>query len=304
MRAVIIGSVDSSRVAIEAVARAPGWFLPLVVTLPASLSHRHSDYVDLRPAADAAGARLIEARDVNAPEICAAITAASPDNVFVIGWSQICREPFMRAAGDGLIGYHPAPLPRMRGRAVIPWTILNQEPITGGTLFWIDAGVDSGPILEQRFIHVAPDETAGSLYHRHMQLLERMLDDALQALVAGTARREPQDERFATWAAGRTVESGRIDWSASARDVERLIRAAGRPYPGARTLAPSSDDDLILWQARLASELGHHLAMPGQIVGRSERGFTVFCGDGAAIEVTEWEGGGGTIPKMHARLGG
>lgn len=304
MRAVIVGSVESSRVAIEAVARAPDWSLPLVVTLPASLSHRHSDYVDLRPAAAAAGARLIEARNVNAPEVCAAIGDAAPDNVFVIGWSQICREPFMRAAGDGLVGYHPAPLPRMRGRAVIPWTILNQEAITGGTLFWIDAGVDSGPILEQRFIHVAPDETAGSLYRRHMQLLERMLADALRALAAGTARREPQDERFATWAAGRTVDSGRIDWSASARDVERLIRAAGRPYPGARTMVPSSGDDLILWQARLASGWGHHLALPGQVVGRSEQGFIVFCGDGGAIEVTQWEGGAGTAPKMHARLGG
>ncbi|MGC4249892.1 MAG: formyltransferase family protein, partial [Sphingobium sp.] len=137
MRAVIVGSVESSRVAIEAVARAPGWTLPLVVTLPLSLARRHSDHVDLRPAAEAAGARVIDAPDVNAPDICMAIRDAAPDHVFVIGWSQICREPFMQAAGGGTIGYHPAPLPRMRGRAVIPWTILNEEPITGGTLFWI-----------------------------------------------------------------------------------------------------------------------------------------------------------------------
>jgi len=304
MRAVIVGSVESSRVAIEAVARAPGWSLPLVVTLPVELAHRHSDYVDLRPAAQAAGAGLLHARNVNAPDVCAAIRDAAPDVVFVIGWSQICREPFMAAAGKGLVGYHPAPLPRMRGRAVIPWTILKDEPITGGTLFWIDAGVDSGPILEQRFLHVAPDETAGSLYRRHMELLDLMLADALRALAAGTPRREPQDERFATWAAARTIESGRIDWSACADDVERLVRAVGRPYPGARTRSPASDDDLVLWQARLSPEGGRHLALPGQVIGRSEGRFTVCCGDGAALEVTEWEGGGGVLPKLHARLGG
>ncbi|MGC4250243.1 MAG: formyltransferase family protein, partial [Sphingobium sp.] len=194
------------------------------------------------------------------------------------------------------------PLPRMRGRAVIPWTILNEEPITGGTLFWIDAGVDSGPILEQRFMHVAPDETADSLYRRHMRLLDLMLDDALRALAAGTPRREPQDERFATWAAGRTPESGRIDWTAPARDVERLVRAAGRPYPGARTRVASSNSDLILWQARLCSPARCHLAAPGQVIARSADSFTIFCGDGEAVEITRWEGA--PAPKLHARLGG
>ncbi len=303
MRAVIIGSVESSRVAIEAVARAPGWSRPLVVTLPAGLAHRHSDYVDLGPAAEAAGAELLHASDVNAPEVCAAIRAVEPDNVFVIGWSQICRDDFMAAAGSGLIGYHPAPLPRMRGRAVIPWTILMEEPITGGTLFWIDAGVDSGPILEQRFIHVAPDETAGSLYRRHMLLLERLLADALAALAAGTPRREAQEERFATWAAGRTLENGRIDWSAPARDIERLIRAVGRPYPGARTCVTPGGEDLILWRARIGPGPRRHLASPGQVIARSGQDFTIFCGDGAVIEVTEWEGGGGTAPRLHSQLG-
>src|SRR3546814_5174240 len=75
----------------------------------------------------------------------------------------------------------PAPLPRLRGRGVIPWTILANEPITAGTLFWIDDGADSGPILEQAFFHVAPDETAASLYARHMRALGEMMPRALAA---------------------------------------------------------------------------------------------------------------------------
>lgn len=305
MRAVIIGSVESSRVAIDAVARHKDWSLPLVVTLPPDLAHRHSDYVDLCPAAAAANARVLFAPNVNAPEICDAIRAAAADNVFVIGWSQICRESFMTAAGDGLIGYHPAPLPRMRGRAVIPWTILNQEAITGGTLFWIDAGVDSGPILEQGFLHVAPDETAGSLYDRQVRLLERMMANALTALALGNPRREAQDERYATWAAGRTPPDGLIDWRSPARDVERLVRAVGRPYPGARTTLPSAsaDTELIIWQARLSSEGSRHLALPGQVIARSENSFTVCCGDGMAVEIMDWNSGATSMPRLHAQLG-
>src|SRR3546814_17742134 len=87
----------------------------------------------------------------------------------------MCGMEFQAAAHGQVIGYHPAPLPRLRGRGVIPWTILADEPITAGTLFWLDDGVDSGPILEQAFFHVAPDETAASLYSRPMRARGEMM---------------------------------------------------------------------------------------------------------------------------------
>lgn len=304
MRAVVVGSVESSRVAIEAIAQATGWSLPLVISLPSELAGRHSDYVDLGPAVAAAGAEMLAAANVNRDEICEAVEAVAPDFIFVIGWSQICRTRFMAAAGKGVIGYHPSPLPRMRGRAVIPWTILSKEAITGGTLFWIDAGVDSGPILEQRFLHVAPDETAASLYRRHMESLADMMAAALTALAGGTARRDIQDERFATWAARRTPESGRIDWLLPATDIERLIRASGRPYPGARTAIGPADGRLTIWRAHVAADGERHLARPGQIVARRGSAFTVQCGHQTALEIMEWESGTAGPPPLHTQLGG
>lgn len=303
MRAVVVGAVESSRIAIEAIGRAQAWSLPLVVSLPLELGHRHSDYVDLEPAATAAGARMLRASNINAPEICDALEALAPDYVFVIGWSQICRERFMATGGKGMIGYHPAALPRMRGRAVIPWTILSGDAITGGTLFWIDDGVDTGPILEQRFLHIAPDETAATLYSRHMATLSDMMRTALAALADGTARREPQDERFATWAARRTPESGRIDWTLPAEGVERLVRASGRPYPGARTSLPAAGRELIVWQARIAAGGDRHMARPGQVIARSEEGFTVQCGARTALLVSEWDNGEAGPLALHIQLG-
>src|SRR3546814_424272 len=151
MRAILAGAVESSRVALGAIARTPGWTLPLVISLPRDLDGRHSDFADLSGPARAAGAEFLATRNINTPETLDAIRAADADYVFVIGWSQICGREFQAAAHGQVIGYHPAPLPRLRGRGVIPWTILADEPITAGTLFWIDDGVDSGPILEQAF---------------------------------------------------------------------------------------------------------------------------------------------------------
>jgi methionyl-tRNA formyltransferase len=278
-------------------ARSADWSVAAVVTLPTALAARHSDFVDLADHAAAAGAPLLAAADGNAPDIVDAVSALSPDVGFVIGWSQLCRPPLVAACGGGLVGYHPAALPRLRGRGVIPWTILLQEPITAGSLFWVDAGVDAGPLIAQRYFHVAPDETATTLYARHMGALDEMLDEALPALAAGTAPRREQDERHATWAAKRIPGDGEIDWSAPASTVDRLIRAVTRPYPGASTA--SRDGPITIWEAAPWPDAARYHAMPGQVIARDDRGFAVSCGDGA-IFVTDHAG---PLPRLHARLG-
>jgi methionyl-tRNA formyltransferase len=316
MRAIVVGAVESTSVTLRTVAAAPGWRVVAVVTLPPALAARHSDFVDLGPEAAATGARVIHAADVNAPDVLDEIRAVAPDHVFVVGWSQVCGPALLEVARRGAIGFHPAPLPRLRGRAVIPWTILLDEKITGSTLFWIDRGVDTGPIVAQRFFHVAPDETAASLYRRHVAVLVDLLGETLPRLADGTAPRVPQDERCATWCARRTAEDGQVDWARPAVEVWRLVRAVGRPYPGAFTLAPGGYR-LILWRASLCVQDGptRLAAMPGQVVARDATGFVVRCGDGRDVVVEEfaWEagstganqfaGGEPRPPRLHARLG-
>lgn len=301
MRAIIVGAVESTRVALQALAAAPDWQVDALITLPRTLAARHSDFVDLEPFAAAAGARMIEAADSNAPNVVAAVREAAPDMVFVIGWSQICKAPFLDAASGNVIGYHPAPLPQLRGRAVIPWTILLGHTITASTLFWVDGGLDSGPILAQRFLHVAPDETAATLYDRHILALRDLLDENLPKIATGRAPRTPQDDRYASWAARRTAEDGRIDWRRGAEDIWRLIRAVGKPYPGAFT--HTSVGKLVLWQADLWDCSRHPGALPGQVLLRTEHGFGVCCGDGRGIWVSDWQSESGRPPALHRILG-
>ena len=300
MRAILIGAVESSRIALERIAAADGWTCPLVLTLPLDKSGRHSDFVDLAPTARAGCAEVLRVHNVNDAEALEAIGNANADAVFVVGWSQICGAEFRKASGDRVIGYHPAPLPRLRGRGVIPWTILNREPISGGTLFWIDEGVDSGPIIAQRFFHVAPDETAASLYAKHMVALAELMDEALDALASGPAPRRAQDERYATWAAKRTPADGLIDWNCSAEDIALLVRAVGRPYPGAQTF--DGPHPLVLWTAEPVVGGERHLAAAGQVVWRTDQSFAVMCGDGSLLQVSEWAHPQRRAPATHVRL--
>ena len=300
MRALVVGAVESTRVALQRLDAAEGWSVEAVLTLPRELACRHSDFVDLSADAGRFGT-LIAASNCNAPEAIEQIGKIAFDYAFVIGWSQICGSVFRAAARNRVIGYHPAPLPRLRGRAAIPWSILLNEKITASTLFWVDDGVDSGPILAQHYFHIAPDETAGTLYARHMEALGALLDETLPVLAQGREPRRSQDERCATWAAKRGPADGLIDWSRPARDILRLIRAVSRPYPGAFTF--KGQHRLVVWQAEPWPEAFAHHADPGQVIAIGRDDFVVLCGDGKGLRLTDYDVSDECGIRLHTRLG-
>lgn len=301
MRAILIGAVESTRIALRCLAAAPRWDLAAVFTLPLDLASRHSDFIDLAAETEKAGSRIVRVKNINSEAALAVIHDIAPDYIFVIGWSQICGEQFMASAKRGVVGYHPAPLPRLRGRAVIPWTILLDEPISASSLFLIDAGVDSGPLLAQRYFHLAPDETAATLYAKHMAKLEEMLPGVLDDIASGAPALSVQDERCATYAARRRPEDALIDWAQPASLIWRCVRACGDPYPGAWT---SLGGDRITIEAAVPVPLGHHAAaMAGQVVERTGESFTVKCGDGQGLRVTRWRTAREAPLPNHAILG-
>jgi methionyl-tRNA formyltransferase len=305
MRTVLVGAVDSSRIALEVLIRA-NCTPRAVVTLPLARASRHSDFVDLRPIAAAAGIPVLEATDINASYVVDSLRAMRPDVVFVIGWSQICRAEFLSVPAQGAVGFHPAALPVNRGRAVIVWTILQERAETGSTLFWLDEGVDSGDILAQDVFPVAPDETAATLYAKHLEVLAKLLSNVLPLLESGRAPRTPQDSGRASYCARRTAHDGLIDWRAPARETWRLVRATGRPYPGAFTHL--GQRRLVVWAADLVGA-APYCGLPGQVQRVDQTGALVQCGDGEhlLLRSVEVDGIGIVHPveilKVHTKLG-
>ena len=301
MRTAFVGAVEGSAVALGALIRA-GMSPGLVITLTPKVSLRHSDYVDLTPLAKAGGSEIIYAADVNGPDVIEALRAFQTDLVLVIGWSQICGDAFRSVASIGNIGFHPSRLPRMRGRAVIPWTILLGEDVTAASLFWLDDGVDSGPILLQEPIAVAADETARTLYAKQTDALARMLPKAVELVRSGKASRIEQDHSLATYCAKRTADDGLIDWREPAEAILRLVRAVGAPYPGAFTTCGGRR--LIVDAATSFADSHRHIGLPGQVQCHTSEGFAVRCGDGQCINITAWrQDQVAGKPRVHSKLG-
>ena len=179
------------------------------------------------------GIPLMKFANVNDPDAVAAIRAADLDWLMIIGWSQIARQVVLGLPRLGVLGMHPTLLPMGRGRAAIPWAILLGLPETGVTLFKLDGGVDTGPVIAQARLLLTTRETATSLYRRVNDAHRTLLAECWPQIASGTVRLTPQDERQAVVWPGRTPEQGRLDPAMSIAEADRLVRAVTRPYPGA-----------------------------------------------------------------------
>jgi len=279
VRTVWVSFDTVGRDCLEAAAEA-GAEIVGVVTLPGPVDPDRAGQCSFDEVAARLGAELVETRDVNAEETVDAVRRLDPELVFVVGWSQLVRDPFIALAREGVVGMHPTLLPRHRGRAPIPWAILSGLARTGVTLFEIvDATADSGAIVGQVVLDIASDETATSLFDRVARAHVDLIREYVPQLVAGTAPRVAQDPLRASSWPKRTPADGIIDWETRAPYLYDWVRAQTRPYPGAFTFL--GDQKVVVWRAR-AVELGEP-APAGTVVAQRPDGPVVACGEGGLV---------------------
>ncbi|MGI9368815.1 MAG: methionyl-tRNA formyltransferase [Ruegeria sp.] len=301
MRIAFVGAVEGSHVALSTIC-ASGHVPDLVITLPSELAHRHSDFFDLSPVATRYDIPVHYTAKSDSAGTIRVLNSLKPDLILVIGWSQICGAEFRAIPKIGCIGFHPSALPRLRGRGVIPWTVLLGERDVGASLFWLGEGADDGPIAAQARYAVDPETvTARELYDRAMQALTGLLPQLLTQIAAGDIPAEPQPPTGASICARRRAEDGLIDWNRPAAEIHRLIRAAGPPYPGAFSHS-AGGSKLVLTGVRHTPINGYYIGLPGQVQAIYDHTFTVACGDGRCLDITAWSGADAP-PALHSKLG-
>lgn len=279
MRTVWVSFDTMGRDCLEAAASA-GAEIVGIVTLPGPIDPNRSGQCSFHEVAARLGAQLHETRDINAAETLGAVHALDPELIFVVGWSQLVKDPFIALAQEGVFGMHPTLLPRHRGRAPIPWAILSGLARTGVTLFEIvDATADSGAIVGQAVVDIAPDETATTLFDRIAEAHVELIRECAPMLLARTAPRRPQEPSRASSWPKRKPTDGIIDWETRGPYLYDWVRAQTRPYPGAFTYL--GDEKVVVWSARPV-ELDE-AAPAGTIVATGPEGLVVACGDGGLL---------------------
>lgn len=227
--------------------------LDLLITLKDDIAKNKSGRVYLDDFSNKNDIPLLKIENINQPEVITALKEREIDWLFIIGWSQIAKSELLETPKLGCLGMHPTLLPMGRGRAAVPWAILKGLEKTGVTMFKLDEGVDTGLILGQVEIPINKSENATTLYKKvddaHVELIAKYWND----IINNNVNLKKQDENLATYWEGRKPEDGEINKNMTCEEVDRLIRAVTRPYPGA--FYKTNGCKIIVWAGELKAKL-------------------------------------------------
>ena len=195
---------------------------------------QHVSPSPVKEAALAAGVPVHQPEKIRSPETQTLLQSLEPDVIVIIAYGQIIPARLLPIPKLGSINLHASLLPKYRGAAPINWAIANGEITSGLTTMRIDAGMDTGDMLLQQEIEIAPNEIAPALTKKMSEAGAPLMAETLRGIASGSLVARPQKHDEATYAPLLKKEDGRIDWTRSAQEIYNRMRAFD-PWPGAYT---------------------------------------------------------------------
>lgn len=203
------------------------------------------------------------------------------DLMIVVAYGLLLPQKVLDTPRLGCINVHASLLPRWRGAAPIQRAILAGDKETGVGIMKMEAGLDTGPVLQEARCAIHDDDTAQVLHDRLAELGAQTLVESLHDIETRLANATPQDDRLSTYAGKLEKKEATIDWQQPASQILRQINAFN-PWPVAQTLWHG--DTMRIWLAELSDTSTS--VQPGDIIGVSKAGIDVCCGEGA-LRITQ-----------------
>lgn len=280
MRVFFIGNVTFSKTMLITLLELDK--IQIVGIATKSQSSLNSDQCDLSPIAVSNSIPCKYVRDINAPHILDWIRSTSPDIVFCFGWSALIKKELLNLAPLGVLGYHPAELPKNRGRHPIIWALVLGLETTASTFFRMNEGADEGDILSQERISISHDEDARTLYQKITETAQRQLKEFVPQLINKSYTLTSQDLAKGNVWRKRDRRDGLIDFRMTSHSIYNLVRALSKPYPGAEVML--NGEYYIIWR----SQIGHfneNNIEPGRILNIVGTTIEVKTGDASILLV-------------------
>lgn len=209
------------------------------------------------------------------------IKTLNPDLGIVVAFRMLPRVVWSMPP-MGTINLHGSLLPRYRGAAPINWAVIRGDRVTGVTTFRLRHEIDTGEVLLQESVDILPTDTTGRLHDRMMMVGAGLLCRTVDGLLDGSLQGIPQEEMDIEPTSAPKIfpETGIIDWSWSATDIENLIRGLS-PTPGARSeLAIGGREPVLLkiWEAEVIPNENPNADVPAGTVLVDGKHLDVICG--------------------------
>ncbi len=240
IRVVFFGTSEESVYALRALLDDERFEVAAVVTQPPRAVGRHQELVSApveRIARDAQVEVLTPERPIDALDTLHTIAA---DVFVVVSYGHILPQAIVDLPLHGSINIHPSLLPKWRGATPVPATIKAGDAVSGVTIIKMDEKMDHGSMIDQVEADVPSDATTTILLHDLMRLGAKRLPNVLVGFVEGTITPTEQNHAGATFCSLLKRDDGRIDWTRSAEEIERMVRAYD-PWPGTWTEVQDGD---------------------------------------------------------------
>jgi methionyl-tRNA formyltransferase len=250
---------------------AEGHEIALVVTQPDRPAARGLKLLrsPVKRFALASSLEVFQPETLKAAQALDRVRAARPDALVVAAYGLILPQPLLEVAPHGALNIHASLLPRWRGAAPIQRALLAGDAESGVSIMQMDAGLDTGPVLAQRALAIAPDEDAASLHDKLAALGAGMIVAVLEDVAAGRARPVPQPLAGITYAPKIDKREAVLDWTRPALELERAVRA----FNPATTVF--NGEAVKVWKARVVQGQG----APGAVLDAGK--LVVACGANA-----------------------
>ncbi len=224
--------------------------------------------------AEAHGVPVILRERPDDDELYAQLRAMAPDVIVATNWRTWIPPRIFTLPPHGTLNVHDSLLPAYAGFSPLIWALINDEPEVGVTAHLMDETLDAGPIVLQRRVPVGPRDTTADLFGKTLALFGPITVDGLAAIAAGTTDFVPQDRSRASFFHKRSEEDVRIDWTWSAEELDRLVRAQCAPYPQAFCFHEGRRLEIV--SAEVSANV--YGGTPGRIFYREGDGVAIVAG--------------------------
>ncbi len=274
MNIVFMGTPDFSVPILNALADA--YRISLVVTQPDKPKGRKRKLAKppVKEAAEALDLPVFQPRRLK--DSVEEVLACDPDLIVTAAYGQILPGKLLDHPPHGAVNVHASLLPKLRGGAPIQRAIERAHDETGITIMKMGRGMDTGPIIAQRAVPIAQDETGGSLFKKLSLLGRDLLLETLGDYLDGEIQAKDQNDEEATYAYAIKPGEEALDLTRPADALERKIRAF---HPEPNTYLPIADRRLKVIRAQ--ADMSACADQPGTVMGMSEKGPVIACGKGS-----------------------
>lgn len=279
MKIIFMGTPDFAAGALQSLLEA-GHEVTAVVTQPDKPKGRSGEPMasPVKICAGKAGIPVLQPRRVKAPEAVAELKKYPADVYIVAAFGQILSREILDIPRLGCLNIHASLLPKYRGASPIQHAIIDGEKETGITIQQMDEGIDTGDILYKKSISIADDDNYETLHDKLMRLGGEAVTETLSLLEQGKLTPEKQQDGLSSYAPLIEKSLGKIDFSKSAAELDRLIRGL-TPWPSAFT--DYRGKQLKIWRAVPVREENTSGCEPGEVLKVEKDCVTVAAGEGA-----------------------